>query len=152
MQPNSLNPHPRFHHDYHNLSNVSLWKLQTSALFLVCVIKQISQGLLLPGASVTVLLVSSYWCKNDHIVPSKDGTHGGTWVSGECVAAYCHICVRVWFLQSVYASMFLAPHPCVNAIFKPENGAGGIPSSTGFLKRSSAMRQIDFLPLFRPVL
>lgn len=38
--------------------------------------------------------------------------------------------------------------PCVNAIFKPEKGKGGIPSSTGFLKRSSAMRQIDFLPLF----
>lgn len=86
------------------------------------------------------------------MVPSKDGTGGGTWVSGECVAAYCHICVRVWFLQSVYAQMLLAPHPCVNAIFKPENGEGGIPSSTGFLKRSSAMRQIDFLPLFRPVL
>lgn len=39
------------------------------------------------------------------MVPSKDGTGGGTWVSGECVAAYCHICVRVWFLQSVYAQM-----------------------------------------------
>lgn len=44
----------------------------------------------------------------------------------------------------------LALGPCVNVIFKPEKGEGGIPSSTGFLKRSSAMRQIDFLPLFLP--
>lgn len=48
------------------------------------------------------------------------------------------------------SSYVLTLCPCVNVIFKPEKGEGGIPSSTGFLKRSSAMRQIDFLPLFLP--
>lgn len=33
-------------------------------------------------------------------------------------------------------SCVLALYPCVNAIFKPEKGEGGIPSSTGFLRRS----------------
>lgn len=45
--------------------------------------------------------------------------------------------------------MFLALCPSANVILKQEKG--GIPFSTSFLKRSSVMRQIDFLPLFGPV-
>lgn len=54
-------------------------------------------------------------------------------------------------LASLWKLLRFGTGSVFNVIFKPEKGEGGIPTSTGFLKRSWAMRQIDFLPLFWPV-
>ncbi len=69
-----------------------------------------------------------------------------------CVCVCVCVCMCCDFSVVCVSSYVLALRPCVNVIFKPEKGERGIPSSTGFLERSSALRQIDFLPLFCPVL